>query len=221
MPKTNIIIDFDSTFVSEEGLENLARISLKDDPAKDAIINEIQTITDLGMAGRITFTESLKKRIALLKASQSHVEELAEYFKAKVSPSIRKSKDLIRQNARRIYIFTGGFREFIMPALEPFNIPEPNIFANTFKYDGSGNIIGFDEANPLAKPQGKVAVLAALKLGPDTVVVGDGYTDYEMKAAGLARKFIVYTENACRINVAKVADEIAPSFDIILKELLP
>ena len=66
----------------------------------------------------------------------------------------------------------------------------------------------------------KVKLLRKLKLGQNTIVVGDGYTDYEMKEAGLAKKFIVYTENACRLNVARIADKIAPSFDVVIKEAL-
>ena len=219
MSKPNIIIDFDSTFVTEEGLPNLARIALKDNPERERIVKEIRTITDLGMAGAIGFTESLERRIGLLGADRTHVEELAGYFRGRVTPSIARHRDFFLHNAARIYVLTGGFREFVLPALAPFGIPVKNIFANTFLFDPDGNIIGFDKTNVLSQAEGKIKLLKTLALGPDTVIIGDGYTDYEMKAAGLARTFIAFTENACRLNVARAADRIAASFDEVIEEL--
>jgi D-3-phosphoglycerate dehydrogenase len=47
-------------------------------------------------------------------------------------------------------------------------------------------------------------------------VIGDGYTDYEIKASGLANKFYAFTENVSRPSVTAQADHIAPSLDEIL-----
>lgn len=47
-------------------------------------------------------------------------------------------------------------------------------------------------------------------------MIGDGYTDYEVKLAGVANRFYAYTENITRENVTLHADHIAPSFDEIL-----
>lgn len=219
MTKPNIIIDFDSTFITEEGLPSLAQIALKDNPDKEKIIKEIEVITDLGMAGKITFTQSLERRINLLQANREHVELLAINFRNKVSPSIERNKEFVLKNSKRIFIMSGGFREFIMPALAAYEIPGENIFANTFIFDFNQKIIGFDKANFLSQAEGKTKLLRTLNLGKDTIVIGDGYTDYEMKATGLASEFIAFTENACRLNVAKVADRIASSFDEIICKL--
>jgi D-3-phosphoglycerate dehydrogenase len=47
-------------------------------------------------------------------------------------------------------------------------------------------------------------------------VIGDGYTDFEIKESGLANKFYAFTENVSRPKVTSQADHIAPSFDEIL-----
>ncbi len=47
-------------------------------------------------------------------------------------------------------------------------------------------------------------------------MIGDGYTDYEIKAAGLANKFYAFTENVERDQVTEKADHITPSFDEFL-----
>ena len=54
------VIDFDSTFVKLEGLDVLAKVSLKNSPEK---IAEIESITRDGMTGKIGFRESLELRI--------------------------------------------------------------------------------------------------------------------------------------------------------------
>jgi D-3-phosphoglycerate dehydrogenase len=47
-------------------------------------------------------------------------------------------------------------------------------------------------------------------------VIGDGYTDYEIKHAGLANKFYAFTENVERENIMGKADHITPSLDEFL-----
>ena len=69
--KRNFVFDFDSTLTSVEALDVLAEITLVNNPAKDQIIDEIIDITNLGIDGKISFTESLERRIKLLNAKKS------------------------------------------------------------------------------------------------------------------------------------------------------
>ena len=57
--KRNYIFDFDSTLTRVEALDVLAEITLANNPKKDEIIQEITEITNLGIDGEISFTESL------------------------------------------------------------------------------------------------------------------------------------------------------------------
>ena len=47
-------------------------------------------------------------------------------------------------------------------------------------------------------------------------VIGDGHTDYLIKKAGLATKFIAFTENISREAVVQKADYVTPNFDEFL-----
>ncbi len=47
-------------------------------------------------------------------------------------------------------------------------------------------------------------------------MIGDGYTDFEIKDAGLANKFYAFTENVGRENIIEKADHVAPSLDEFL-----
>jgi D-3-phosphoglycerate dehydrogenase / 2-oxoglutarate reductase len=76
MQKQNtwFIIDFDSTFTQVEAMEELAAISLKNDPDKEDIIEKIKQLTDMAMDGKMPFNKSLKARIALLSAKKYYLE---------------------------------------------------------------------------------------------------------------------------------------------------
>ena len=59
--KRNYVFDFDSTLTRVEALDVLAEITLKNNPKKDEIIQQIIDITNLGIDGEISFTETAKK----------------------------------------------------------------------------------------------------------------------------------------------------------------
>ena len=57
------VFDFDSTLTRVEALDVLAEMTLNGNSNKEEIINEIQKITNLGIDGDISFTESLEKNV--------------------------------------------------------------------------------------------------------------------------------------------------------------
>lgn len=215
--KPTVIIDFDSTFVSREGLETLAEVALDGRPDRDGILGTIRRITDLGMEGKIPFRESLKKRVSIIQANKTHIDSLVRIFTESVTRSVTDNRDFFRKNADRIYVVSGGFREFIEPVTDTFGIPRTHILANTFVFDGAGNIIGADETNPLTNMQGKPNVLRTLELSSPVVMVGDGYTDAEVKLHGVADIFIAYVEHARRERAVAHADYVAETFDEVMR----
>jgi D-3-phosphoglycerate dehydrogenase / 2-oxoglutarate reductase len=214
----NLIIDFDSTFISVEGLEELAVLSLEGKEGKEEVLEEIKKITDLGMAGKISFTESLEKRLALLRVDKSLVLKLGDVLKSKITPSFAENIDFFKENNDNIYIISGGFRDFMEPVLLEFGIKKENIFANDFIYDENGFIIGFDGNNLLSVAGGKAKKIKELGI-KNTVVLGDGYTDYEIKKAGLADKFYAFTGNVRREEVVGLADGVFVDFGEFLAEV--
>lgn len=210
------IIDFDSTFTQVEALDVLAEISLKDNPEKDKVVQEIIDLTNRGMEGKASFTENLEKRIELVKANKNHLPLLINKLKGKVSTSVARNEKFLREFSDQVLIVSSGFKEFITPIVTEYGIKEENIYANTFQFDKDGNITGFDRANVLSEDKGKIKLLKKLNLQGDVYVIGDGYTDYEIKEAGLANKFYAFTENVEREAVVKKAEHIAPSFDEFL-----
>ena len=214
--KRNYVIDFDSTFTQVEALDILGEISLSGDKEKDKKLEELKSLTDRGMEGGLSFRESLEKRLELLNAKKEHLEPLIEKLKTKISTSFVRNEGFLSENKEDIYIISNGFKEFIIPIVQELGLKADHVFANDFEFDDDGNIVGFNKNNVLSSNNGKVEQLKSMDLKGDVYVIGDGYTDYEIKAAGLANKFYAFTENVERDSVTKKADHITQSLDEFL-----
>lgn len=219
MKKKTILIDFDSTFVTVESLDHLADIVLAERGDKQAVLDEIVAITKLGMEGKITFPESLGKRLKLFSPHKKHVETLTAILQTKITPSFARNKAFFQKNAADVYILSGGFKEYMAPVVREFGIPEGHVLANTFVFDEKGTVVGHDTENPLSQEKGKVKMIQKMGFDGDVYMIGDGYTDWEIKEAGLAKKFIAFAENVARETVVKKADVVAHSFEEVLENL--
>ena len=85
------IIDFDSTFTQVEALDELARISLKNNPDREKIYKQIEDLTNASMEGKLSFTQSLENRVKLLQANREHLKQLITHLKKKVSVSFSRN----------------------------------------------------------------------------------------------------------------------------------
>lgn|SRR3989338_496325 len=214
----NFIIDFDSTFVKCESLDELAKIALQNNPKKDSIIKEITKITNQGMDGKIPFHISLEKRLKHFKPTLDDIKILISKLRNSVTQSISQNKQFFHDHKNKIYIISGGFFEYVFPIVKEFGIARNHVLANRFTFSKKGIVTGFDKQNQLAKLKGKVLAIKSLKLKGKTVAIGDGYTDYEIKKEKAADSFVAFTENTKRSNVVKLADKTVHSFDEFLHE---
>lgn len=213
-----IIIDFDSTLVQVESLEDLASIALADASDRAERVQAITDLTNQAMSGALRFDEALSKRIPLLGARKEHLSALVRVLEGKITPSLLRNKAWFQANRERLYVVSGGFREFIVPVMEPLGFKPDHIFANTFVCDEQENIIDADQTNFLAQEDGKTKLLRYLNLPRPRLIIGDGYSDYQLRASGECEAFYVLTENIHRTNVVKCADRVMTSFDDILQE---
>jgi len=210
------IFDFDSTLVRIETLEALAEIALSDAPDAAAKKAEIAALTDQAMTGQVDFGTALRRRLELLALTRSHVETLTDRILDEASASIRRNVDFFERHAERVYILSGGFREVIAPLAARLGIAADHVLANDLIYDDEGRVTGVDDANPLSRDNGKPEVIKALNLTGPVVMVGDGWTDAEVKLAGAADRFYAFTEVVSRQKVIEVADATAASLDEVL-----
>jgi D-3-phosphoglycerate dehydrogenase len=210
------VFDFDSTLVRIETLEVLADIALAGAPDAAAIRAEVGALTDQAMAGELPFGEALRRRLALLPVTRTHVAELAARILDEGTPSVRRNLRFFRENAGRIIILSGGFREIIAPLAAHLHVPAEQVLCNDLIYDADGRVVGVDEANPLSQAGGKPTLIRSLNLPGPVVMIGDGWTDAEVKLEGGADRFHAFTEIVRRDRVVAAADTEAPSMDEFL-----
>lgn len=196
-PQFSLLIDFDSTFVSVESLEELANLTLEDPDSQEALKAEVGKLTDDAMNGTIAFGEALNQRLRLLKASRGDLPPLIERLRSRISDSFVRDRERLVAASSQIWIISGGFHEYVEPVVEEFGIPKDHVVANRFRYDGD-QIVGADARNPLAHDGGKVTVAKKLHLKSPIYVLGDGMTDLELELAGVAERCFISTENVRR-----------------------
>lgn len=213
------IFDFDSTIIKTEGLDELAKIILENNPDQENLINKITETTNLGMEGKISFTDSLTQRLALLSPKLSDIERFVGIITTQLSDSVERNKRFFEINKDKIFIISGGFLEFILPVTRMLEIPDNQVFANSFVFNEGGEYQGVDTKNPLAYSGGKVKVAEQLGLVGNVLVIGDGYTDFEIKKSGFAKFFAAFTENVKRESVMQVADYSINSMDELLTHI--
>lgn len=206
------ILDFDSTLVGVESLDELARIGMTGPDAKQKMATFID-LTNQGMNGVIDFETSLKRRLDLMQVTRNDVKRFAEELKESITDSALECEEWFADNADSIYVVSGGFLDYMLPVTDELGIPRSHVFANSFVYDKSGKVIGYDESSYLSRPQGKVLQVADLELPGPIVMIGDGMTDYEVREKGEVDEFWAFTQHVTRSRVVERADRVLGSFE--------
>lgn len=213
MTAKTFIIDFDSTILTGESLDELAALALRGHPERAQRLAEIEAITLKAMAGELPYYEALHSKMRLFSAAKTHLQELSKELSRQITPSFWRHRDWLRKHADTIWVISGGFEECIVPIVARLGIAADHVMANAFLFNTAGDIVGCDDQRFLAHTGGKVALVEALNLPRPIVAIGDGYTDYEIRAKGQADEFWAFCENARRPTVVEVADRVLDSFD--------
>lgn len=209
------ILDFDSTLVAVESLDELARLALKGAPDGAERLASLHALTASGMEGTVSFDETLRRRLQLFSANRTHVAELITILKDAITDSALELEDWFDENADDIYVVSGGFEDYIIPVVAELGIAPSHVFANKFIYDDNGMIVGFDESRHTSQNKGKANQVADLQLASPIVAIGDGMTDYEIRARGEADEFWAFTQHVARPMVVERADRVLESFEDI------
>ena len=211
-----LILDFDSTIIKGESLDLLAETVFENRLEPNLKLQDIKKLTDEGMEGRISFQESLNRRLKILELDQFHLNKAITSVTKLISPSFKENIDWLKRYRDNILIFSGGFKNMIKPVAMKLGLKEENIYANELIFK-NGKFNGLDENSALSRSGGKLNQAKQLSLNENLIVVGDGITDWEIKKLGGQVTFFAYTENVSRKNVVDKADFEANNFDEVVK----
>ncbi len=177
-----VVMDADSTLLQDEVIDLLA--------AESGSADEVALITESAMAGEIDFSESLRRRVALLKGLPESVLDDVR-AKLRLTPGARTLLRTLRRLGYVPAVVSGGFVEVLEPLLADLDVEY--LAANRLEIvDGrlTGGLVG-----EIVDRAGKAEALRrfALEIGvplEQTVAVGDGANDIDMiSVAGLGIAF--------------------------------
>ena len=97
-----LIVDFDSTFIRDETLDEIAKFLFLSNKLSKDIEQKITDITHQAMNGSLDFRQSLKKRVKLLKIHRNDIREVLSILKERVSPSFIENKDWLKKMSSKI-----------------------------------------------------------------------------------------------------------------------
>ena len=92
-----IIIDFDSTFITQESLDELAIYKLSNQPDSQKKLNRIKSITNAGMNGDMPFKQSIDERMELLNLNRADINTVSKRLSECVTPSFNNNKVFLNE----------------------------------------------------------------------------------------------------------------------------
>ncbi|XVS65625.1 phosphoserine phosphatase SerB [Actinosynnema sp. CA-299493] len=180
--KRLVVFDVDSTLIQGEVIEMLA--------AHVGVEPQVKEITDAAMRGELDFTESLRRRVALLEGlDESVLDEVAESLE--LTPGARTTVRTLKRLGFRCGVVSGGFTRVIQHLVDDLGLDF--CAANELEIvDGklTGRVLGevVDRAGKAVALR-RFADQQGITLA-QTVAVGDGANDIDMLgAAGLGIAF--------------------------------
>ena len=211
-----VIFDFDSTLISVESLEEILAAQWAEHPELE---QQIRAITDAGMAGQITFAQSLERRLSLAAPG---LEDVVRFGEAAFDLLTEGMADLVADLLKRgtdVHIVSGGLYEAILPVALRLGIPANCVHAVRLKWSESGKLMGIDPADKfsIAKTEGVKPWIGACAM--PRIAVGDGMTDYHLFRDGQVDHFVVFTQHVQRAAVIETGAPQASSTSDLRKIL--
>lgn len=177
-----VCFDMDSTLIQTEVIDELAE--------RNGVGDQVRAITESAMRGEIDFSESFKKRVALLKGlDESVMKEIADNLP--ITEGMVRLVRILKKSGYKLAILSGGFTYFGNHLKEKYGFDY--VYANELEIvDGklTGNYVG-----DIVDGQRKAELLRLLAQVEkvdlrQTVAVGDGANDLPMLGiAGLGIAF--------------------------------
>ncbi len=177
-----VVMDMDMTTVQIEGIDEIAR--------KLGVFDEVAAITHDAMHGKLDFSQSLRRRVALLKggdaaATLAAVKKIMRETDG-LNVLLPYCNELKSSHNFKTCIASGGFHELICVIDEKYGLS--HIAANRLSVDADGKFTG-EVDGPIVDGNAKAQLVRDLKEQDGVpqeriIVIGDGANDLLMMQEG-------------------------------------
>lgn len=191
----SVVFDCDSTLVSVEGIDQLARGGFAD---------AIAALTEAAMQGEVALEEVYGRRLEIIRPTREQVEAVGRRYVETLLPDAREVVAALRWLGKTVRIVSGGLRPPVEHVARELGLSVDEVAAVGIDFRPDGAYHGFDSASPLSRSGGKEGVIRAWNLPRPALLVGDGHTDLEARPAVDA--FVAYMGVVWRPAVAEGAD---------------
>ncbi len=178
-----ICFDMDSTLIRTEVIDELAD--------RAGVGDQVRAITESAMRGEIDFSESFKRRVALLKGLDvSVMQEIAENLP--ITEGVERMMSVLKRSGYKTAILSGGFTYFGEYLKRRFGFDY--VYANELEIGDDGKLTGryvgdIVDGNRKKELLKLIAQVENINIA-QTIVVGDGANDLPMlSTAGLGIAF--------------------------------
>lgn len=194
------IFDFDSTVIAVESFDEIIRCAIEEarhaEAEAETLTQALSGITDAGMNGSITFSESITRRLALASVHRRHIDAFNRRLSSGdlFTEGMREIIDALQSEGHTVCIVSGALRECLACVSDLLDIAPESVVGNDAVFDAEGWITGLDLNNPLSSSEGKTAVIRALREsgrapGP-AIMIGDGTNDLRPWQDGAVDHFV-------------------------------
>jgi len=204
-----VIFDCDSTLVSVEGIDELARLKGLCDP--------IGELTRQAMNGEIPLEKVYAERLSLLQPTRAELVKIGRIYRRSLVPQAAEVVSALQMAGLEVFIVSGGLRTAVLDLAACLKVPASNVHAvsmemdqlqgewwDYLRYRYSGNpeerYLAF-APTPLTESDGKLAVVKVLSSGKRAMMVGDGSTDLATRS--VVRLFVGFGGVERRESVAE------------------
>ena len=172
-----ICFDCDSTLSRIEGIDELAVRA-----GREA---EIAPLTTAAMEGRLAIEDVYARRMDILRPDRAVLAWLGQRYVETLVDGAPKAVAALQAAGLAVHIVSGGLRAPVLRLAKVLGIQEDHVRAVEVHVDSAGNYLGFDQASPLTRSDGKALICAELaeRYGP-VALIGDGVTDVAAQAGG-------------------------------------
>jgi len=178
-----LVMDMDSTLISIECIDEIADMQ--------GIKPQVAEITEAAMRGEIDFSESLRRRVALLQGLDESALQLVYEERLQLNPGAEKMLAAMKQHGIKTILVSGGFVFFTERLKARLGLDYAH--ANTLEIVNgklTGKVLG-DIVDAQGKADWLNRVREDLGLGREQVIaMGDGANDLKMMAqAGVSMAY--------------------------------